>query len=124
MPGRRLLIIDDDDDVRESLEALMVEEGFDVAVARSAPAALSDMTFGRVVPHAILIDMQMPSMSGAQFLAIIQRSEEWAGIPVVLCSGSSLHPELSVGAFAVLQKPFDIEQLIAILELACARRHD
>jgi CheY-like chemotaxis protein len=120
MPARRILIIDDDDDVRESLEDLIASEGFEVSVARSAPAALSDMTYGRIDPHAILIDMRMPSMSGAQFLAVMRKNPRWSRIPVILCSAGTVHPEACHGAFEVLEKPFNLAELLSALNRAVA----
>lgn len=120
MPSRRLLIIDDDDDIRESLGDLMKAEGYEVSVARSGHAALTDMTYGRVAPQAILIDMRMPSMSGAQFISVVRKNPKWSRIPVILCSAGIVHPEACSGAFGVLEKPFDLAELFALVNRAVA----
>jgi CheY-like chemotaxis protein len=120
MPARRLLIVDDDDDTRQSLQELMIEEGFEVAVARSGAAALSDLTHGRVEPQAIIADMRMPSMSGGQFLASMRKNPAWSRIPVILCSAGGVDASASDGAFAIVQKPFDVEELLEVLQRAIA----
>lgn len=119
MPGCRLLIIDDDDDILDALEALMRSEGFEVAVARSGFAALTDLTYGRVRPQAILLDCLMPSMSGDQFLAVVRRHPSWSRIPVIVCSAGGVPADMSSTAFGVLQKPFDLDELLTLVRRAC-----
>ncbi|HUJ26006.1 MAG TPA: response regulator [Myxococcales bacterium] len=120
MPDCKLLIIDDDQDIRESLGELMRQEGFEVFLSRSGFAALTDLTYGRVQPHVILVDLWMPSMSGDQFLAVMRRHPHWSRIPVIICSAGDVPEEISAGAFGVVQKPFDFDQLIGLVHEACS----
>jgi CheY-like chemotaxis protein len=120
MPDCRVLIIDDDDDVREALIALLVTEGYDAAGAASGLAALTIMTGKRFIPDVILLDLSMPSMDGAQFHAVLQKNPDWSQIPIVVCTGDAEPVTLSV--FGVLEKPFDLEKMLEIVKSACAIR--
>ena len=119
MRSCKLLIIDDDKDVRDSLGELLREEGFDVFLSDSGFSALTDLTFGRFDPHAILVDLLMPSMSGTQFLAVVRRHPRWSRIPVIVCSAANVPEDLAEGAFGVLQKPFDFDRLMDLVNRAC-----
>ena len=122
MPAHKLLIIDDDDDIRESLVALLRGEGYDVAGARTALDALTLLAQGTFVPDAILLDLFMPAMSGEQFDQTIQRHPAWSKIPVIICSAGPVPPEIAATAFAVLRKPFDLDRLLHVVRAACASR--
>lgn len=120
MPGRRLLIIDDDDDIRETLEEIMTFEGFQVSVARSGHAALTDLTYRELRPNAILVDLFMPSMSGDQFLSVVKRHPDWSRIPVIICSAGVVPEDIARGVFAIAKKPFDLAHLIDLVRRAVA----
>lgn len=118
MTSCKILIIDDDNDVRESLIALLNNEGYDATGARSGLAALTNMTWQRYIPDVILLDLLMPAMDGEQFHAVLQKHPKWARIPIVLCTGRAGPVPFSV--FGVLEKPFDLEQMLALVKSACA----
>jgi CheY-like chemotaxis protein len=120
MSDCRVLIIDDDDDVREALIALLITEGYDAAGAPSGLAALTIMTWKRFIPDVILLDLLMPTMDGAQFHAVLQKHPDWSQIPVIVCTGDAQPVTLSV--FGVLEKPFDLDEMLAIVKSACAIR--
>lgn len=120
MPPSKVLIIDDDDDVREALMALLNNEGYDAAGARSGLAALNTMTWQRYLPDVIVLDLLMPTMDGEQFHAVLQKHPQWSRIPIVLCTGRPGQSTLAV--FGVLEKPFDLEQMLALVKRACAAR--
>ncbi|TMA26466.1 MAG: response regulator [Deltaproteobacteria bacterium] len=122
MSAHKLLIIDDDDDIRESLVALLHGEGYDVNGARNALDALTLLAQGIFVPDAILLDLFMPAMSGEQFDQTIQRHPAWSKIPVIICSAGPVPPEIAATAFAVLRKPFDLDRLLHVVRAACASR--
>ena len=122
MPDCKILVIDDDDDIRESIVALLNSEGMEAAGARSGIAALSMMTWARFVPDVILLDLIMPSMSGEQFRGMLQKNASWSSIPIVICSGEAISPSLRPHVFGVLEKPFDLDKLFSLIKSACASR--
>ena len=122
MSVHKLLIIDDDDDIRESLVALLHGQGYDAAGSRNALDALTLLAQGTFVPDAILLDLFMPAMSGEQFDQTIQRHPAWSTIPVIICSAGPVPPQIAATAFAVLTKPFDLDRLLELVRAACASR--
>lgn len=107
---RRVLIIDDEDDIREvaalSLEAVA---GWEVLTASSGAQGIEKAAAER--PDAILLDVMMPRMDGPTTYKQMQLDPRTAGIPVLLLTakvqGVDQRQFASLGVAAVLFKPFD-----------------
>ena len=105
---KRLLIVDDDRELLESLK-LLLETSYDICLADNGPQAFIEVDRG-FRPDAILLDLIMPDMDGTTFLAELKRRGE--KIPVLIITASwdaALAPELA--GLEVLRKPFTYEQL-------------
>jgi two-component system phosphate regulon response regulator OmpR len=111
-----LLVIDDDDAVRGALGDVLSELGFHVTAFARPSFALSHLRRGNPV-DAILLDLLMPGMSGADLLVAIRREELARDVPVVLLSGTPDAPDevRGLGVDACLRKPVSAERLIAAL---------
>jgi DNA-binding response OmpR family regulator len=116
MPGpvarKTLLIVDDDRDFREALEAALTQEGFDVVPARTAAVGVELALACN--PDAVLLDDRLPDGRGYDALTVLR--ERGFGRPVVLVSGFAdvldlRHPS----ATRVLRKPVDYDELVALL---------
>jgi CheY-like chemotaxis protein len=110
-----VLVVDDDEDVRESICALLGDEGYDVAGAGNGQEAL-DLIRDKGRPAVILLDLTMPVMDGHEFLA--RRYAEIAHVPVVLITAASPLVSKYASANAVLAKPISANSL-----LSAVRRH-
>ncbi|HEY4355328.1 MAG TPA: response regulator [Acidobacteriaceae bacterium] len=107
---RRILIIDDEDDIREvaqlSLESIA---GWQVSTARSGAEGIERAKADK--PDAILMDVMMPAMDGPTTFREMQKLPETADIPVVLLTakvqGVDQRRFAGLGVAAVLFKPFD-----------------
>ena len=114
----RLLLVDDDADMREAL-AEALREGFEVALAADGEEGLRRLREGGR-PCAILLDLLMPQMDGGEFLARLREQPEFADVPVVILTGiASSQLKRLLGAEAVFVKPFDTGQLRRELERLC-----
>jgi CheY-like chemotaxis protein len=111
----RVLIVEDDQDLREILQLALGEEGYAVAAAQNGLEALVSLTFGER-PDALLLNLHMPVLSGADVLDVVRIDPAWAGLPVILMTGAPLTAELTRCADAVLLKPFEIEALTAAID--------
>ena len=104
------LVIEDEDHAAELVRLLLEAEGFTVLRARDAESALV-----MAPQHAlslITLDLQLPGMSGLEFLLQLRENRLLAQIPVVIISGlAPSHMALSGGAAAVLQKPISRAEL-------------
>ena len=102
---RRVLVLDDDPDVRDVLNDFLDGVGFEVATAGSGAEGLR--TVESFKPEVILCDMVMPGMSGADVVAALRR--ENVPIPVIIISGQSV--TIPQDIFAFIPKPFDFQKL-------------
>jgi CheY-like chemotaxis protein len=107
-----ILLVDDDDDVRESMADILEHAGYRVAHASSAEAALARLREG-LHPEMMIVDYQLKGMNGTQFLSACRATPGWKNIPAVLLSGYGRErlPEAEVG----LMKPVDPAQLLEVL---------
>jgi len=124
MPTREILIVDDDDDVREMLASYLELKGCSVAAVSAVEPAFKHLR-GEAVCDLLLIDGTLPGMEG--FEALQQIAELRPGLPVVLASGLPAAEYEAIafryGASAYLQKPFDLKRLDALIEdLAVEKR--
>jgi len=82
-PGR-VLVVDDTEIIRDVYWYVLREAGYDVTLARNGPEALRALRAR--TPDLILLDIDMPKLSGWETLAIIRSTEEWRDIPVIILS--------------------------------------
>jgi CheY-like chemotaxis protein len=114
-PARKtVLVVDDDDGIRQALEQALVEEGYHVVTADNGRTALASLA--RLSPHpvVILLDLMMPVLDGREFLVERAREPAWAKIPVIVTTadGRSFIEAPSLGVQAVLVKPIALAKLL------------
>jgi CheY-like chemotaxis protein len=109
----RVLIVEDDPDLRELMAQLLTGEGFDTDVASNGQEALDKALDNP--PRVIVLDMVMPVMDGWAFRAHQRYCSTLASIPVVILSGVPLSHLRNVHAAAALQKPVRDDELIAVV---------
>jgi CheY-like chemotaxis protein len=116
----RVLVVDDSEDLQETLSMALSDEGFAVSSALDGKRGL-ELT-GELRPDVILLDMMMPEMDGLEFLSVLARRP--SPPPVVAQSGfHHLRSEaLRRGAHSFLAKPFSMATLVGALGAAVASR--
>jgi DNA-binding response OmpR family regulator len=122
--GGRVLVIDDDPMVRQTLGQVLTEEGYVVDLAVNGDDALAHVRAS--CPDAILLDLMMPGMNGRQFLEELRGHSEYARVPVLIMTAvHGLEINLAaVGASEVVEKPFDVDELLNKVALAVYRAQD
>jgi CheY-like chemotaxis protein len=113
MNSKRVLVIEDDDDVRDCLEEALAGAGLDVATATNGREALDQLARDAPPPAMILLDLMMPVLDGIGFMVERARREDLRAIPVVVLTASGIRRV--EGARAVLQKPFALDDLFALV---------
>src|SRR5436190_10082583 len=107
VPSRgRVLIVEDDADLREMMCLLLAYEGFDVEAARDGVEALERLRSAAPRPQLILLDLMMPRMDGWEFCRKLAGEPGLEKIPVVVLSAV---PYRHLHATAVLPKPVDYD---------------
>lgn len=114
---RVVMVVDDDDDLRDSVCMLLEEEGYRTVPVSGAHAALELLDAGPP-PDVILLDLMMPGMDGWQFLAAQKQRPALAGIPVVVFTASRNLDKFPIDTAAVLLKPFEPGVLLSTVR-AC-----
>lgn len=114
-----IVVVEDDEGIRETIAALLEDEGFSVLQAANGVEGLARV---RQIdaPCLILLDLWMPIMNGWQMLEALQRDAELRSIPVVVISAAGELPP-PPGAAAFLKKPIRLEVLLETVE--AQRRH-
>ena len=118
---RTVLVIEDDPWTRTITTALLAGEGFAVVEAKNGEEGLQ---LARMhAPHAVLLDLALPTKSGLEVLRELKSDVATDNIPVIIVSAySSLMNEQDASqASGVIQKPFDYDDLVGHVERATAR---
>jgi predicted PurR-regulated permease PerM len=111
---RRILIVEDDPDIRATLQDILETEGYHTFIASNGNEAL--MTLDSVSGIGlVLMDINMPVMDGRKLFETMKLIPELANIPVVFLSGS-VHEEPIEGAAGILLKPSRLEDVISTVE--------
>jgi CheY-like chemotaxis protein len=115
---RPLLVVDDDADLREALQDVLRDAGYEVLTAANGRQALDVLARTSVPPRLVLLDMMMPVLDGAGFLRELHTQPGGREIPVVVFSASAGAREESeaLGAQAYLRKPVDVQTLLETVE--------
>lgn len=112
-----ILVVEDDDDIRDFVQAILTDAGYSVVVAPNGAVALESVE--REPPRAILLDMKMPIMDGWEFAQRYrQRVAAAAPIIVMTAAHDARVRAAQVRAIDVLGKPFDLDELLAVVARA------
>jgi two-component system response regulator AtoC len=114
---KRVLVADDELNMRRVLEAMLRREGYDVITAANGVEALGGMTAG---VHTVITDLKMPGLDG---MALLKRlSVEYPDVPVVMITAhgsvENAVEAVKLGAFDYLEKPFEQEQIRQVVAKA------
>ena len=112
-----VLLVEDEDELRDSMRELLEGNGYAVIDARDGQEALD--TLAHVdVPCVVLLDLLMPGMNGWDFFDALRARPEFAAVPVVV--HSSAPTRAPAGVTRVLQKPLQPERLLSAVREYCA----
>jgi DNA-binding response OmpR family regulator len=114
-------VVEDDEDTRKMLVSALADEGFEAIPALDGQHALR--TALAVEPSAILLDLMLPGTDGAEFAREYhEQSHRDPPIVVVSARHDAAAVGKRIGARAVVPKPFDVDQLMALLRTAMRPR--
>ncbi|MGM9557776.1 MAG: response regulator [Oscillospiraceae bacterium] len=113
----KILIVEDEQTIRNFMQAILSAKGYDVLLARSG--AMADTMIASHCPDLIILDLGLPDTDG---MNVLSRVREWSKIPVIVVSARSHERDkvvaLDAGADDYLTKPFGTEELLARIRAA------
>jgi CheY-like chemotaxis protein len=114
LPAGRILVVDDDQSIREMIILALEDEGFEAVGAPEGESALAMIP--EIQPDLILLDTRMPVMDGREFAARYQQLE-CAPAPLVILTAVDNPEEVAaeMGAAGFLPKPFDLTELSRVV---------
>ena len=119
----RVVIADDDPDIRDLVTFKMRSAGYDVDAFADGEAALAAVLDD--VPDLVLLDVMMPKMTGTEVCAALRRHETTAKVPVILLTARSQELDVEhgfdVGADDYIIKPFSPRELVSRARAAMGR---
>ncbi|NJL38993.1 MAG: response regulator transcription factor [Leptolyngbyaceae cyanobacterium SM1_4_3] len=120
----RLLLIDDEPGLREAVQAYLEDSGFTVEVASNARDGWELLQ--QTSPDLVISDIMMPQVDGYQFLKQMREDERFQALPVVFLTARGMTSDriqgYQAGCDAYLSKPFDPDELVAIVSNLLERR--
>ena len=120
-----VLLVEDDADTREVVRMLLEEEGYGVVCAKDGQEAVVHLATCDDLPCLVLLDLQMPRVGGVAVLRWMRGHPRVAKVPVAVISarpetkGAEIAAKFRDHVISVLQKPFDIEHVLKLLEDHC-----
>jgi CheY-like chemotaxis protein len=117
-PQCPVLIVEDDEDLRDMMAQMLTIEGFAATAVANGREAL-DYLRRAIKPHVILLDLMMPVMDGWEFRRRQQADPELAPVPVIVLSALDRSRAAPVDAIAFLKKPLDFDRLLELVRDQC-----
>ncbi len=119
MSPRKILVVEDDFDIRTSVVELLESEGYSVAIAENGQVGIDHLcnVIASELPDLILLDLMMPVKDGIQFCSEKSQNEKFSKIPVIIMSadGHIHEKQAKTGAVEYLKKPINIDKLLEAL---------
>ena len=112
----RVLVVDDDEPIRNTLTEALELEGYAVVSASNGAEACE--LVHRFRPSVIVLDLMMPVMNGWEFLQRCRRDDDCSSTPVLVISAYSKLPQeaANLGVKACIAKPFDLDVLLGAVD--------
>jgi CheY-like chemotaxis protein len=110
-----ILIVDDDDAIREALEDVLSDEGYHVVGMSDGQQALTYLQ-AEQRPSAMLVDLWMPVMDGWKFLEAVLDDPRFSRIPLIVLTAARDQRARDLRVSEVLTKPVQLQQVLAVLE--------
>lgn len=120
MTGERILVVDDEPQIRRALRTALGGHGYEVELAEDGESALDALALHP--PDLVVLDLVMPRVDG---LSVVRQTREWSPVPIIVLSARGDERDkvtaLDLGADDYLTKPFGMEELLARVRVALRR---
>jgi CheY-like chemotaxis protein len=122
--NKKILVVEDDRFIQETLKVLLNMEGYEVDVANNGLEALNLLSSSSCPPDLIVLDLMMPIMNGLEFHKHIKNHPRWGAIPIILLTTDPRADERGkqMGARESLKKPVEMNRLLEVVYRECHSR--
>jgi len=120
MPQKRILLIEDNEDIRGGIKCLLEMEGYAISEAPHAEGGLEVLSKSPL-PSLIILDYMMPGMGGANFLNEIRKHSPLKDVPVLVITAANVIGNGVLADATVMSKPLDFDKFIGSIRTLCAR---
>lgn len=114
---KKILIVDDDFSLNNSIVNYLIDEGFQVLSTNDVQSAIHQMKQNK--PDMIITDIMMPELSGYDFIKMLRSNQNFVKIPVIFLTAKGMTQDrikgYDLGCSAYLTKPFDPNELLSII---------
>lgn len=118
---RQVWIVDDDEEMNRAIGLMLKMLDCEVVPFYAARSAAQTLLTGKI-PHMLILDINMPEVSGLDLLEFLRRRPEWKELPIIILSsesaGSTVDKALLLGADAYIMKPVTIQELEKAMTIA------
>jgi CheY-like chemotaxis protein len=111
----RILIVDDEPDIRDSLEEFFREEGYTVSTAADGADALESLKDAEL-PCVVILDLIMPVLSGNEVYEHMQRDPRLVNVPVIITTSD---PTRAPSGLMIMKKPMSLSRLLSTVRQHC-----
>lgn len=115
----RILVVDDDDEIREVLREVFLTAGYATETAPNGQAALDRLMRASLIPDVVVLDLDMPVLDGASLYRLMRQDHKLYSIPILFSTGK---PSAAPVGARVLPKPVDLPHLLETVAELCDRR--
>ena len=123
MPKARIVIVDDDEDIRDVLKLALTEEGYEVLEAENGLAGFE--LIKNKNPNLVIVDYKMPKMTGPELCAVVKKDILMSHLPIIMLTGkgdvSDKVSGINAGADDYIVKPFEPQELLARIKMTLRR---
>lgn len=116
--GRRVVVVDDDREIRDAVKERLIDEGYEVTVVPNGLRLLAALQIDK--PDVVVLDVMMSWIDGFELCRAMKRNQEWKDIPVVFMSGKSTPADIEkgmrCGAAGYVTKPFELSTLVGKID--------
>jgi len=117
MPSPRILIADDEKDIRDLFMDSLQPHGFDVQAAKDGRQAIDIIQNGHI--DIVFLDIRMPGLNGVDILREIKQTKPETHVVMITghCDDAQVHEALDLGSFLCLIKPFKVHDLLGLIDV-------
>lgn len=122
MAGSRVLVVEDEPEMLDIVTVNLEQAGYEVAQARDGLEAYE--TLETREPQAVVLDLNLPNMSGFRFLRLMRRNPRWKALPVIVATAFAFEEVEDIANEQIdgfITKPFDPADLVTKLEYVLSK---